>query len=146
MYAQGKGITGVGGGVCVASTALYNAALEAGLPIVERWMHSGPTSYASPTRDAAVVFGAKDMRVKNNTGNPIWILTHVENGRARLSLLSMQPLPYRVALREVGESHIPFALEMPPPEEPEPTVIPKGHAACNVKLVSAFLSDSHLTQ
>ncbi len=144
MYSQGKVITGVGGGVCVASTALYNAALEAGLPIVERWMHSGPTSYASPTRDAAVVFGAKDMRVKNNTGNPIWILTHVENGRARLSLLSMQPLPYRVALREVGESHIPFALEMQPTEEPEPTVIQKGHAGCNVKLVREFWSGSKL--
>lgn len=144
MFSRGKVVTGVGGGVCVASTALYNCALEAGLPIVERWMHSGPTSYARPSRDAAVVFGLKDMRIKNNTASPVWVLTRVADGVVHISLLSQQAPAARVALREEGQSHIPFALQIQPGEEPDVMIIQKGAPGCDVKLVREFWVGSKL--
>ena len=55
----------VGGGVCQTSTTLYNAALLAGLEIVERHPHTVLPHYVPPGRDAAVAFPGLDLRVKN---------------------------------------------------------------------------------
>ncbi len=132
MYSGGKVVMGVGGGVCVASTVLYNAALLAGLPIRQRWMHSGPTSYAEATRDAAVVFGSKDLVIKNNTANPIWIVTQVADKTATVKMLSTAPLPYKVVLKEEGSQYIPNTLATADVVDLlEPTVVSKGAPGCN---------------
>ena len=54
-----------GGGVCQTSTALYNAALIAGLEIVERHRHLWPPTYVPPGRDAAVAQYDIDLRLRN---------------------------------------------------------------------------------
>jgi vancomycin resistance protein VanW len=54
-----------GGGVCQTSTTVYNAALLAGLPILERHPHTFAPSYAPAGRDAAVAFPGIDLRVRN---------------------------------------------------------------------------------
>ncbi len=66
-----------GGGVCQASTTLYNAALVAGLDIVEVHPHSLPVSYVEPCFDAMVNSGSSDLAIKNNTSRPIMIATKV---------------------------------------------------------------------
>jgi len=146
MYYQGTVVSGVGGGVCVASTALYNAALEAGLPILERWMHSGPTSYASPTRDAAVVYGQKDLRIKNNTAYPICIRAFVEEGHPVVALLSLRPLPYRVVLREEGEGIIASPLKVEQAVCAEPKVLHPGVPGCSERLIREFWTDGRMTK
>jgi vancomycin resistance protein YoaR len=70
-----------GGGVCQTSSTLYNAALLAGLPIVERHRHRFAPGYVAPGRDAAVAYNNIDLRFSNPYEWPIWIRARVEDGR-----------------------------------------------------------------
>jgi len=58
-----------GGGICQLTSALYNAALLAGLEILERHAHSidayGANRYVPLGRDATVVYGYKDLQFRN---------------------------------------------------------------------------------
>jgi len=78
IYA-GKLVPGIGGGVCQASSTLFNAAAAAGMTLLERHNHSHPVPYVLPGRDAAVSSSALNLRFRNDLGVPIAILTRVEN-------------------------------------------------------------------
>lgn len=67
-----------GGGVCQTSTTFYNAALLAGLPIVERNRHRFWPSYVTPGRDAAVAFGQIDLKISNDLQTPVRVEAKVE--------------------------------------------------------------------
>lgn len=71
---------GIGGGVCQVSSTLYNAALLAGLEILERHNHSLPVAYVPLGRDATVAYGGYDLKFRNNTKGCIWIRTRVSGG------------------------------------------------------------------
>ena len=62
-----------GGGVCQTSTTLYNAALVAGLEIVERHRHQWPPRYVALGRDAAVAQYDIDLRLRNPYPWPVRI-------------------------------------------------------------------------
>ncbi|MBM7581639.1 vancomycin resistance protein YoaR [Caldicoprobacter guelmensis] len=64
-----------GGGVCQASSTLYNAALRANLEIVERHHHSFPVAYLPAGLDATVSYGGADLKIKNNRETPVFIRT-----------------------------------------------------------------------
>jgi len=68
-------VEGSGGGVCQASTTLYNALLLANLQILEVNKHSLPASYVPLALDAMVSEGIADLKFKNNTPEPIYIKT-----------------------------------------------------------------------
>lgn len=68
---------GVGGGVCQVSSTLYNAALLAGLTIVERTNHSLPVTYVPLGRDATVSYGGCDLKFKNSTSGCLYLRTRV---------------------------------------------------------------------
>lgn len=74
---SGKTILGDGGGVCQVSTTLFRAALNAGLPIVERWAHAYRVGYyeqdSKPGLDATVYAPTVDLKIKNDTGSYILI-------------------------------------------------------------------------
>lgn len=70
---DGELVRSWGGGVCQASTTLYNAALLAGLEIVERHRHHWPARYAPLGRDAAVAYHDIDLRFRNTLSAPIRI-------------------------------------------------------------------------
>lgn len=70
---DGELIRAYGGGVCQTSTTLYNAALLAGLPIIERHPHVFRPRYIPPGRDAAVAYPGIDLRIKNPYCWPIYI-------------------------------------------------------------------------
>lgn len=55
-----------GGGVCQVSTTLYNSLLLADLQIIQRSSHSLVVSYVPLGQDAAVSYGGKDLKFKNN--------------------------------------------------------------------------------
>ena len=81
-YAYGESVMGIGGGVCQASTTVYQAAVTAGMEIVTREPHSDAVSYASYGEDATVYWsnGRKiDLVFKNNTENNIYIVAGVES-------------------------------------------------------------------
>ncbi len=74
--------TGLGGGVCQVSTTVFNAAYEAGLPIVERTNHSLYIGHYPQGRDATVNYPDLDLRFVNNTGH--WLLLRTFVGSSSL--------------------------------------------------------------
>lgn len=68
-------VEGVGGGVCQASTTLYNALLLADIEILSVTHHSLPASYVPLSFDAMVSGDYSDLVFKNNLENPIYIKT-----------------------------------------------------------------------
>jgi len=71
-YAGTTVITGVGGGVCQASTTVYGAVIRAGLEIRERHPHTMTVGYVEASQDAAVNNEDKNLRFKNNTGSQLF--------------------------------------------------------------------------
>jgi vancomycin resistance protein YoaR len=84
---NGQLIDDWGGGVCQTSTTLYNAALLAGLTILERHPHRFSPSYAPPGRDAAVAFSNVDLRFRNPYSFPIRIIGDVNGNRLNLRIV-----------------------------------------------------------
>ena len=66
-----------GGGVCQTSSTLYNAALIAGLEVVERNRHAWAPQYIPPGRDAAVAQANIDLRLRNPYKWPVRIRTRI---------------------------------------------------------------------
>ncbi len=72
-------VDGVGGGVCQASTTLYNALLLSDIEILSVNHHSLPASYVPLSFDAMVSGGYSDLVFRNNLENPIYIKTFADD-------------------------------------------------------------------
>lgn len=80
-YAYGEQTMGIGGGVCQASSTVYQAAVAAGMQITKREQHSLPVNYADMGLDATVFWSKNrkiDFAFKNNTNFPIYIVSAVQ--------------------------------------------------------------------
>jgi vancomycin resistance protein YoaR len=87
--------TGLGGGVCQVSTTVFNAAYEAGLPILARTNHALYISHYPQGRDATVNYPDVDLRFVNDTGR--WLLLRTWVGSSSLTVaLYGTPLHRRV--------------------------------------------------
>ena len=84
---NGQLIDDWGGGVCQTSTTLYNAALLAGMTILERNHHRFAPSYVPPGRDAAVAFSGVDLRFRNPYSYPVRVVGRVQGDRLQVSIL-----------------------------------------------------------
>lgn len=82
VISQGRTVLGDGGGVCQVSTTLFRAALNAGLPIVERKAHSYRVHYyeedLGPGYDATVFLPNADLKFVNDTPAHVLIQTKVD--------------------------------------------------------------------
>lgn len=80
---EGKTVLGDGGGVCQVSTTLFRAALNAGLPVVERNAHAYRVGYyendSQPGFDATVYAPSVDLKIKNDTSAYILIETEIDS-------------------------------------------------------------------
>ena len=78
---DGRTVLGDGGGVCQDSTTMFRAALDAGLPIIERHPHAYRVSYyeqGSPVGiDATIYSPSTDFKFLNDTPAHILIQTNV---------------------------------------------------------------------
>lgn len=99
----GKYTEGVGGGVCQASTTVYNCALRAGLKITKVSRHSLVPTYVAPSFDAMVNGSWSDLRFVNDTDGPLFIRTHCSDGVANVEMYSTK-LPYEIECRSVTVS------------------------------------------
>lgn len=84
---DGELVLAYGGGICQTSTTLYNAALLAGLPILERHPHVFAPHYVVPGRDAAVAQYTVDLRFQNPYPWPIRIDAWVRGDRIEVRLV-----------------------------------------------------------
>jgi vancomycin resistance protein VanW len=89
IIANGIFVNGYGGGICQVSSTLYNVALLANLQIVERYNHSvygDATKYVPLGQDAAIFYGFKNLRFKNNSGHTIVIFSKVFRDTLQVSI------------------------------------------------------------
>jgi len=98
----------VGGGVCQAATTLFDAALLAGLGVVERHRHSSPVDYVAPGEDATIAWGVKDLRLRNDLDQDV---------RLRVEVLGSTLVVRIEGGEEIGDS---FELETVEHESPAP--------------------------
>ena len=77
---------GIGGGVCQASTTLYNAVLRAGMTVEQRWQHTMVVSYIHSSLDATVSDSGKDLVFTNNRDSAIYIFTSVDMEHAVVNI------------------------------------------------------------
>ena len=87
---NGKYVDGVGGGVCQASTTLYNAALLAGLKIEEWHRHTLRSSYVKPSFDAMVNDNGADLVFVNDTPYDIFIKTRCDDTGAKVLIYGIK--------------------------------------------------------
>ncbi len=87
---DGELVPAFGGGVCQTSTTLYNVALMAGLPIVERHHHVFAPHYITPGRDAAVAQYDIDLRFKNPYPWAVRLKTSVHANLLEISALGVE--------------------------------------------------------
>jgi len=87
-----------GGGVCQVSSTLYNAALLAGLEIVERGPHYWGPNYIAPGRDAAVAYGELDLKFRNNLPKSLRIRARVRGEKLLVEICSRYKPPYSVEI------------------------------------------------
>lgn len=74
-----KTVPEFGGGLCQVSSTAFRAALNAGLPILERHAHAYPIGYYLPYGvDATIYLPSPDLRFANDTGKYIFIQTRIE--------------------------------------------------------------------
>ncbi len=90
---EGELVSAFGGGVCQTSTTLYNAALLAGLDVVERHHHTHLPRYVPPGRDAAVAQVALDLRIRNPYSFPVRLRTSTRGGRLEVRVVGPQKPP-----------------------------------------------------
>lgn len=86
---EGKTVLDDGGGVCQVSTTLFRAALNTGLPIVERQAHAYRVGFYEqgaypPGLDATVYPPSPDLKFKNDTPAYILIQTEIDQAKKRL--------------------------------------------------------------
>lgn len=88
VISGGRTVLGDGGGVCQVSTTIFRAALNAGLPIIERNAHSYRVSYyeqdSGPGMDATIYSPSVDLKFKNDTEGYILIVSEFNKDAATL--------------------------------------------------------------
>ncbi len=90
---DGELVVDWGGGVCQTSSTLYNAALLAGLAVVERHHHNWAPKYVPPGCDAAVAQLTIDLRLRNPYPHPVRVRALVREGSIGFELLGSEAGP-----------------------------------------------------
>ena len=112
VYAGGKVVDGIGGGICQLSSTLYNSVLYANLEITSRSNHRFLTSYVTAGRDATVSWGTIDFCFKNTRSYPIKITSEVKNGVVTTSIYGIkEEKEYEVVIESKVTEVIPYSTK-----------------------------------
>ena len=79
----------VGGGVCQTSSTLFNAVVRADLEIIERNPHAWPSNYIEKGFDATVNWPGLDLKFRNNTNQPIFIVAGYSKRQVTVNIYGM---------------------------------------------------------
>ncbi len=117
VISGGRTVLGDGGGVCQVSTTAFRAAMDAGLPILERWAHAYRVGYyeqnSKPGVDATIYAPSKDFRFLNDTPGHILIQTINDPAKRHLVIEIYGTSDGRVAT--VSEPKV-WGVAPPPPD------------------------------
>jgi len=101
IIANGIFVDGYGGGICQVSSTLYNVVLLVNLPIVERYNHSvygEATKYVPLGQDAAIFYGYKNLRFKNNLDHEIVVFAKILGDRLQIDILGQNKDKFEVEI------------------------------------------------
>jgi vancomycin resistance protein YoaR len=99
--------TGLGGGICQASSTLYNGVLLANLPIIERRRHSLQVDYIAVGVDATVVYNYVDLKFQNNTDSHLLIKVTLAEDRLVVRVFGNESFKKQVEVKRLIEEVIP---------------------------------------
>lgn len=99
---NGKFENGMGGGLCQASTTLYNACVLANLEIEEVHKHTLPVHYVELSLDAMVSDGYADLIFKNTSKDNIYIKSFVDGDNATVEIYG-NSIPDGITIKRVAE-------------------------------------------
>lgn len=86
---------GVGGGICQASTIIFEAGLFSNMEIVERHNHYWASAYAYAGEDATIDYPDLDLRMRNKTKYQMFMECRLEDGnRLRVNVWGYQDPDY----------------------------------------------------
>jgi vancomycin resistance protein YoaR len=85
---NGEFTDGIGGGICQASTTLYNALLTSGVQINEVHKHTLPIRYVPLALDAMVSEYTADLKFVNTTDYPMFIKTYSDSESVTVEVYS----------------------------------------------------------
>lgn len=103
---NGQPALGMGGGVCVCSTLVFQASFLSGLTILERHCHSRVPSYTKVGTDAMVNLpGKQDLVIQNPYSVPVVIDVYRRDRMLRADVYSAKPLNtnYAFAIRTTAK-------------------------------------------
>lgn len=106
---DGAFVTEPGGGVCQVSSTLYNAALRAGIDVIESSRHSIISNYMPLGLDATISTGNKDLKLRNPYDTPIFIVSYVNAGERNVTVEIYGP---PVVHETYGEVILDFSSEV----------------------------------
>ncbi len=94
---QGKLSEDIGGGLCQLSGIIYHTSLIAGLEVLERHCHTmdiyqDHERYTPLGADATVVYGYKDLRIRNPFDFPIHFKFHIDDKSIRCKLFAQKTI------------------------------------------------------
>jgi vancomycin resistance protein VanW len=112
-------VEGYGGGICQVASTLYNAAVRAGLPMVERHLHGLTVPYLTPGEDATISYGALDLSFRNDTGGPLFIWGEAVGGRVTVDIYGVRPGPEVWFEHRVLSRTAPYTVTVPTRDLPK---------------------------
>ncbi|HUV42808.1 MAG TPA: VanW family protein [Patescibacteria group bacterium] len=125
---EGRTVLGDGGGVCQVSTTLFRAALDAGLPIIERQAHAYRVGYYEQNStvglDATVFDPTADLKFKNDTPAYLLIQTQTDTKNQKLTFELYGTYDGRVTT--ISESRIWDQIPPPPDLYQDDPTLPAG--------------------
>lgn len=81
-----------GGGVCQVASTIFVAGLLSGLGVSERWRHSSPVDYIALGEDATIAWGAKDLKLRNDTGQRLRLRVSIVGAALSARFEGVEPL------------------------------------------------------
>lgn len=105
---DGKYVDGVGGGACQASTAVYNAALVAGLNARAN-AHTICPTYCMPGLDA-MISSSSDLIITNTTEHAVFFSVKSYGKKTTVSIYGA-PLDFTVVPESVVNATVPFEVD-----------------------------------
>ena len=94
VIVEGKLTEGIGGGICQASSTIYNAAVRANMKIVERYNHKWASSYVPTGLDATIDYPNLDLKLGNTTNCQMFIECKVVGTTLYCSVWGEKPADY----------------------------------------------------
>ena len=99
---NGKFQNGIGGGICQASSTLYNACVLANLEIEEVHKHTLPVKYVELSLDAMVSEGFADLIFRNTSESDVYIKSYVVGDDAFVEIYG-KTIPEGQTIKRVAE-------------------------------------------